>query len=93
MTVTEKIVAGSERIEEMNQQYAVVNDGGRVRVLTFDRHTHKVGRAVYVRHVPSFMSFADFANLHMNQSINNNNGKPVPLGTWWLKHSHRLTYA
>jgi hypothetical protein len=83
--------ARTKRLEEMNQQYAVVNDGGRVRVLTFDRDTLKVGRAVYVRRVPLFMSFADFANLHMNQSINN--GKQVPLGAWWLKHPRRLTYA
>ena len=63
-------------------------------MLTFDRHTLTVGRAVYVRNVPSFMSFADFANLHMNKSINvNNNGKQMPLGAWWLKHPGRLTYT
>ena len=73
--------ARAKKLDEMNQRYAVVIDGGRVRVLSFDHHSReRVGHAVYVRYIPSFMTFADFANLHMNQSINvNNNGKRMPL--------------
>jgi Family of unknown function (DUF5906) len=85
--------ARAKKLQEMNEQYSVVKDGGKVRVMTFDRDSQKVGRGNYVRLVPSFMSFSDFQNLTMNQSvIVNNAGKERALGEWWLKHKNRKQY-
>ena len=71
----------------------LLSDGGKVRVMMFDRDTQKVGRAIYVRFVPAFLTFGDFENLTMNQSISvSNDGKEMQLGKWWLKQSGRRQY-
>jgi hypothetical protein len=86
--------ARAKKLAEMNATYCVVKDAGKTRVLSFERYTRKVGKAVYVRHIPSFMSFADFMNFHCNQTVNvANGGKEKPLGEWWLHHPERLTYV
>lgn len=84
--------ARAKKLQEMNDQYAVVKDGGKVRVMMFDPSTENVGRAVSVRLIPSFMTFNDFQNLTMNKSINVGD-KKLPLGGWWLKHPGRKQYA
>jgi Family of unknown function (DUF5906) len=86
--------ARAAKLAEMNELYFVVKEAGKVRVMSFERHTQTVGRAVVVRYIPSFMSFADFANFHCNQSVNvNNGGREMELGAWWLHHPNRLTYT
>jgi hypothetical protein len=81
----------SLKLAEMNAQFSVVKDGGRVRVMTFDSKSEQVGRATYLRRVPSWLTFADFQNMTMNQSISVN-GNNVPLGKWWLLQPDRNQY-
>jgi hypothetical protein len=80
------------KLREMNERFSVVNDGGKVRVMMFDINRTEVGRAVYVRRTPTWLSFHDFENLVLNQTINVG-GKETPLGRWWLKHPDRKAYA
>jgi hypothetical protein len=72
-------------IAELNKKYAVVLEGGKVRVLTFSAHGG--------RETVDYLSFADFKNLHMHRSVIVGNGITVPLGHFWLKHSERKQYA
>jgi hypothetical protein len=81
----------SQKLAEMNARYSVVKDGGKVRVMAFDRKSEQVGRATYVRRVPSWLTFADFQNMMMNQTISDN-GHNVELGKWWLKQADRQQY-
>jgi hypothetical protein len=79
-------------IEELNLTYAVVNEGGTVRVFA-RRHDPDLGWAVYDR-----MHFNDFRSLHNNKVVQvgtDDNGQPitVPLGSHWLKHSKRREYT
>lgn len=76
----------------MNKTYCVVKIGGKVRVMTYDRHVQQVGRASITRLIPVFMSFADLANFKSNEIVELDNGKFTSLGHWWLNHPDRLTY-
>lgn len=84
---------GGQTLAEMNLKYAVVKDGGRVSVLTFDeiKQTRPNGQLAHTRKVATFMSFADFRNFHLNHSLENQDGKKVSLGEWWLRHKDRRT--
>jgi hypothetical protein len=57
--------------------------------MTFDRKTEQVGRATYVRHIPAWLTFADFKNMTMNQASPD---KKMPLGAWWLLQPGRQQY-
>jgi hypothetical protein len=89
-TVTEG-AARAMKLREMNELYAVVKDGGKVRVMMFDHISQQVGRANYVRRVAVHLTFADFRNMTMNQSIKAS-GKHMPLGAWWLLDGARKQY-
>jgi len=80
--------AAADVLAELNEKYCVVQDGGRVRVLTFERHVRHVGRAQHVRYVPTFLSFDDFRNLHRHKRV-----KRKHLGHWWLDNPRRRQYA
>jgi hypothetical protein len=82
-----------KRLDQMNAEYQVVLDAGRVRVMSFDRVSQTVGRGANIRMVASFMSFADFANFHSHQSVTLDTGKDMQLGLWWLHNPNRLTYT
>ena len=79
-------------LREMNNEYCVVPDGGKSRVLTFEHATRRVGGKVYVRHVPTFLAFEDFRNLHLHKVIPAGD-RFVPVGHWWLKNPARRQYA
>ncbi len=79
-------------LAEMNERYCVVLDGGRARVLTFDRFTRQVGRFKYERHIPTFLTFEDFRNLHLHKHVRISEDKSMPLGHWWLKNIGRRQY-
>ncbi|MDO8981473.1 MAG: hypothetical protein Q7V17_19825 [Afipia sp.] len=52
LPITDKPLTGrsaAELVTKLNEQYAVVQQGGKVVILTFERHVLKVGRAEYVR--------------------------------------------
>jgi hypothetical protein len=85
-------VGNQDLLLQMNNTYSVVKDGGKVGVLTFDRHVKKIGRYEHVRHIPSFLSFGDLRNLHLNQTVIENR-KSFALGSWWLQHPERQQYA
>jgi hypothetical protein len=81
----------SQKLADMNEQYSVVKDGGKVRVMTFDRKSEQVGHATYVRRVPSWLTFADFKNMTMHQMILDGK-KEMSVGAWWLLQSGRQQY-
>jgi hypothetical protein len=80
----------------MNAKYCVVQDGGKVDVLMFERQAQRLGNYDHVRHVPAFLSFQAFRNKYLNRSvfIPEKDGKisAAPLGSWWLKHPQRRQY-
>ncbi len=82
----------ADKLGKMNKEYCVVQDGGKVRVLMFEKHTQKIGRYEHVRQVPTFLSFPDFRNFHLNQTIKQHN-KIDSVGNWWLRHHGRRQYA
>jgi len=95
----EQLGLSNAQLTKMNEKYSVVQDGGRVDVLTFERHVQRIGKYQHVRHVPTFLSFQDFRNLHLNKNVFISEMKngievmvPIPLGTWWLKHPRRRQY-
>jgi hypothetical protein len=85
-----------DKLAEMNAQYCVVLDGARTRVLFFERYSRPLGHGYHVRHIPTFLAFNDFKNLHLNKNImvvgESGAQKPVPLGHWWIKHPERQQY-
>ena len=48
-------------IEELNEKYCVVLEGGKVRVLTFSQQ--------HGREMVNYLSFTDFQNLYMNRRV------------------------
>lgn len=88
------------RLAEMNAMYCVVQDGGKVDVLMFERHVQMIGKFVHTRDVPVFLSFESLRNKYCNQTVyvaeqQRNGGTtltPKPLGHWWLKHPERRQY-
>jgi hypothetical protein len=82
-----------DKLERMNREYCVVQDGGRTRALYFDRQVQlKGGMVVHERLVPTFLSFGDFHNYFRNERVKGADGKWVPLGSWWTSHPQRRTY-
>jgi hypothetical protein len=79
------------KLAQLNARYAVVLDGGKARVLTFEKHTRIVKDKTYVRDIPMFLGFEDFKNIHMNKLVQRGD-KVVPLGRWWLEHPKRNQY-
>jgi hypothetical protein len=71
-------------LERLNAEYAVVQYGGKVRVLGFDFQNG--------RKVATFLTFDDFSNYHRKETVLVN-GKRVPLGRWWTNHPRRRTYS
>ena len=77
-------------LASMNAEYAVVRDGGKTRVLSFDREQQRRGnKVVHTRLVPTFQAFEDFRNYHLGERVTDENGKQIPVGHWWLKHPKR----
>ncbi len=79
------------QLREMNEKYAVVMFGGKMRVI-YERYDSALKRHKLVR-----MTFEDFAQKHRNQRVDigtdaNGNPKSVPLGKWWLDHPSRREY-
>jgi hypothetical protein len=77
-------------IDELNEKYCVVLEGGKVRVLTF---SHQHGRETV-----DYISFNDFRNLYLNKLVvvgKDKDGKDIsmPLGHYWLKHPARRQYG
>jgi hypothetical protein len=70
-------------LERMNDEYAVVQHGGKVRVLRFDLQNG--------RKIPTFLTFDDVCNYHKNE-IMWTNDRPTSLGKWWTTHPKRRTY-
>jgi hypothetical protein len=77
-------------IEEMNEQYAVVDDNGKTRVV-YRVEDREMGRKYVVT-----SSFADFRNLHLNEQVPVTDGsgksKMVTKAQAWLPHPDRRTY-
>lgn len=79
-----------QAIAKLNRNFCVVQEGGKVRVLT---SSEQQGRITL-----DHLSFTDFRNLHMHQYVHNGddkNGNPIlsPLGNYWLRHSERKQYS
>ena len=84
--------AAADVLAQLNVKYCVVQDGGRVRVLTFERYVRQTGRCQHVRHVATFLSFEDFRNLHRHKRVADR-GKVKQRGHWWLDNPRRRQYA
>ena len=94
LPITDKPLTGksaAELMAKINEQYAVIQHGGKVVILTFERHVLKVGRAEYVRLVATFLRFSDFKNLLMHRSVRIGKGH-TPVGDWWLHQPDRRQY-
>jgi hypothetical protein len=78
-------------LELMNARFAVVNVGGKTRVVQL------VESDIYPGcRVPVFSTFNDFRAFHSNRKhvVANKNGnvREIGLGQWWLDHPHRRQY-
>ncbi len=76
---------------EMNDKYAVVGYGGKMRVIYEDWD------AVLERQRLVKMSFEDFCRKYMNVAVQigtdaKGNPRYMPMGQWWLKHEKRRQY-
>jgi RepB DNA-primase from phage plasmid len=80
--------ASAYSLTRMNEEYAIVRDGGKTRVLYFDEQMLGHSR----REVATFMSFADFRNYHGREYILGPKQKRTPLGNWWLRHPQARQY-
>jgi hypothetical protein len=81
----------SSQLDVMNARYSVVQDGGKVQVLMFERYVTRIDKYEHVRYVPAFLSFSDFRNKYCNQIIKEGK-KKTALGQWWLMHLERRQY-
>jgi hypothetical protein len=81
-----------ERLTRLNDQYCVVKDGGKVRVMEF-RQTYYGSET---RRVPMYMTAHDFKDYLQNRrvvSVGPRGGvSSVGEGEWWLEHPGRRTY-
>ena len=75
--------ADDHLIAEMNETYCVVREGGKTRVLSFQRGE---GRAI-----PVYQSCDDFRNFTMHKKVWVN-GRQQGVGQFWLNHPDRRTY-
>lgn len=87
----------SKELLELNDRFAVVNDSGRVRIITEVDEELEEGNSRSRRTRVDYMSFADFGNLFMNKQMEVTTAKgsvvQVPLGKWWLQHPARREYS
>lgn len=78
-------------LAELNKRHAVLmQQGGKARVLCWERSELDHGRAVAV-----LQTFEDFRNRYMNRSVAVQTDKGVtqrPMGDWWLKHARRRQF-
>lgn len=81
----------NELMEVLNGQYAIVRHGGKVLVMTFEKTEHKVGHATYSRVTPTFLTFNDFRNLYMHQTVRQDE-EDIPVGKWWLHQEDRRQF-
>jgi hypothetical protein len=83
-------------LAELNAKYCVIQDGGKVDVLMFERQAQRLGNYEHVRYVAAFLSFQSFRNKYLNRSVvvtdGNGAAKPATVGSWWLKHPQRRQY-
>jgi Bifunctional DNA primase/polymerase, N-terminal/Family of unknown function (DUF5906)/Primase C terminal 2 (PriCT-2) len=83
-------------LAEFNRDYCVVRDGGKTRVLSFERHEQRINaRLTHTRLVPITTSFEDFRNFHLNRRMAIQVGDRTirtSAGKWWLEHRDRRTY-
>jgi hypothetical protein len=94
LPITNKPLTGKSAaalMEKLNEQFAVVKHGGKVVILTFERHVQKVGRVEYARLVATFLRFSDFRNLLMHKRIKIGK-KLIASGEWWLEQERRRQY-
>ena len=87
-----RLKAIDPHLMEMNDKYAVVSYGGKMRVI-YEDWDEMLERQRLVK-----MSFEDFCKLYMNVRIQigtDAQGAPryEPLGGWWLKHEKRRQYT
>jgi hypothetical protein len=71
----------AQRIAELNAQFAVVMDGGKLWVVRW-RHDPMLDRQALER-----MTFQDFRNLYLNEPVND-----TTIGAIWLEHPERQQY-
>jgi hypothetical protein len=78
-------------LRTMNERYAVVTIGGRLRVI-YEEWDEILERYRLVK-----MTFEDFRNRHMNHKVQigqdaQGNPRYMPVGKWWLEHEKRRQY-
>lgn len=77
-------------VEEMNQKYFVVNEGGKAVVYGPD-HDEALGREILVRY-----TFEDLKKLYMNEPVLLGYRRDIPIfkdkATAWLQHPQRRQY-
>jgi Family of unknown function (DUF5906) len=74
-------------LAEMNAKYAVVQIGGKTRVMGFEDDPTYHGCKV-----PVFQTIADFKAFHDKHKIKTGKKKLVGRGNWWIAHSERRQY-
>jgi Family of unknown function (DUF5906) len=86
-----KEAAISPELAELNRKHAVLlQEGGKTRVLSWERTEIDAGRKV-----PVLQSFEDFRNRYMNRFVEIKTDDGIakkPWGAWWLSHPHRREY-
>lgn len=82
--VDKAAAATAATVEELNEKYAVVTVGAKVRIMTLQEDP------------PVFYAQEDFKLLLADRSVTvtdvEGNSRKVGLGAWWLKHPQRRKY-
>ncbi|MDX1922592.1 MAG: bifunctional DNA primase/polymerase [Alphaproteobacteria bacterium] len=86
-------VDAETKLQELNKDYLVVgSEGGKCRVVFFERRAFEKGQ---MRDVMVMQSFADFNNRFMNQHVtiqDRDEQRQIRLGKFWLEHPKRRQY-
>lgn len=77
-------VASDRVVARMNEQYCVVREGGKTRVLSFEQDEGRM--------IPIYQSFEDFRNFTMHEKVLLGD-RPQGVGQYWLNHPKRRQYS
>jgi Family of unknown function (DUF5906) len=75
-------------LDDMNAKYAVVQTGGKTRVMGFEADPSYPGCQV-----PVYQTLADFRAFHHNHKVETEDGKLKGRGQWWLDSPFRRQYS
>src|SRR6266516_5685920 len=74
-------------LAQMNANYAVTKVGGKTRVMSLEESPLFAGCKI-----PVFSTIQDFRAFHHNRKKQQDSGRTVGMGQWWIEHPQRRQY-